>query len=513
MDYKELILQYADSLKTDLTWASKTHINMLTMLAAENKAAAASICATIERHVLSAPSSGKLPTLYLVDSILKNVKEPYISLFCRNLIQVFFDVWQQREVHPQLLKLLATWDGIFPPQLLTVLKQRVAQDVPRQASGNALQFGQAQSSDWSQRAENGQQPVSLTNSNIPSTSGRNGYYAAPHVTGRLMSASYQHPQQRQDSFQPGYAAPQGQSSQQQWQSHQAAQQVGSVQYLQQSSCQPLVLPNLLSSLLSSGLLTVPPSVSIAPSGLSAAPAVFYTHPPSRAATPEAVDPEDCKFVPSRLKEYNPAVLANLMETTAQLRSKHLDMQFMRRRRQKSMVGASRQWFVSADLWLAGTAAAAVGEGQPQSLAEEPVQEKEAASVPVDDSQPKCALSGEKFEKFWHDQYQEWRYKNAVQVGAEDAARYGLQTGALVLESTLAGTPSSSQDALPDQVNASSEEAAESQQIEADMHQTVKQEPVVESDPVVSHKRLADANEIVSDQDQQLHIDKRIKLEV
>ena len=53
MDYKELILQYADSLKTDLTWASKTHINMLTMLAAENKTAAASICATIERHVLS----------------------------------------------------------------------------------------------------------------------------------------------------------------------------------------------------------------------------------------------------------------------------------------------------------------------------------------------------------------------------------------------------------------------------------------------------------------------------
>lgn len=69
------------------------------------------------------------------------------------------------------------------------------------------------------------------------------------------------------------------------------------------------------------------------------------------------------------QEYNPAVLASLMETTAQLRSKHLDMQFMRRRRQKSIVGASRQWFASVDLWLAGTAAAAVGEGQPQPLAE------------------------------------------------------------------------------------------------------------------------------------------------
>ena len=202
-------------------------------------------------------------------------------------------------MHPQLLKLLATWDGIFPAQLLSVLKQRVGQAVPSQASGNA---GQAQSSHWGQRvASNDQQPVSSTTTNIPSTSGRNGYCAAPHVTGRLMSASYQHPQQRQDSFQSGYAAPQAHPSQQQWQSHQAAQQAGSAQYSQQSSCQPLVLPNLLSSLLSSGLLTVPPSVSIAPSGLSAAPAVFYTHPPSRAATPEAVDPEDCKFVPSRLK--------------------------------------------------------------------------------------------------------------------------------------------------------------------------------------------------------------------
>ena len=52
-----------------------------------------------------------------------------------------------------------------------------------------------------------------------------------------------------------------------------------------------------------------------------------------------------------------------MDSSAQLRSKHLDMQFMRRRRQRNLAGASRQWFVNADLWLAGTAAAAVGEGQ------------------------------------------------------------------------------------------------------------------------------------------------------
>lgn len=117
MEYRELVLQYADSLKTDLTWASKSHITALTMLAGENKAAAASICATIERHIISVRSSSsirsleilsddglccfllstccfqvtpvaKLPALYLLDSIVKNVKEPYIGLFSRNLSQV-----------------------------------------------------------------------------------------------------------------------------------------------------------------------------------------------------------------------------------------------------------------------------------------------------------------------------------------------------------------------------------------------------------------------------------------
>ena len=64
-----------------------------------------------------------------------------------------------------------------------------------------------------------------------------------------------------------------------------------------------------------------------------------------------------------LQEFNPNALARLMDSSAQLRSKHLDMQFMRRRRQKNPLGASRQWFVNADLWLAGTAAASEGGGQ------------------------------------------------------------------------------------------------------------------------------------------------------
>ena len=54
--------------------------------------------------------------------------------------------------------------------------------------------------------------------------------------------------------------------------------------------------------------------------------------------------------------------------------------------------------------------------------------------------------------------QEWRYKNAVRVDAEEAARHGLQAGALVLESTLAGTPSSSPDASAERQQSPAQDA-------------------------------------------------------
>lgn len=43
-------------------------------------------------------------------------------------------------------------------------------------------------------------------------------------------------------------------------------------------------------------------------------------------------------------------------------------------------------------------------------------------MPVDESQTHCALSGERFQQSWEEQHQEWRYKDAKRLDADEAAR-------------------------------------------------------------------------------------------
>ena len=53
------------------------------------------------------------------------------------------------------------------------------------------------------------------------------------------------------------------------------------------------------------------------------------------------------------------------------------------------------------------------------------------SVPVDDRYSNCAISGEPFERFWHEGSQTWHYRDAVALTGEQADRYGVAEGALV----------------------------------------------------------------------------------
>lgn len=44
------------------------------------------------------------------------------------------------------------------------------------------------------------------------------------------------------------------------------------------------------------------------------------------------------------------------------------------------------------------------------------------SEPADDQQPTCGLSGERFETFWDDELEQWRYKGAKRLTGDEAER-------------------------------------------------------------------------------------------
>jgi len=104
---------------------------------------------------------------------------------------------------------------------------------------------------------------------------------------------------------------------------------------------------------------------------------------------------------------------------------HLDEVHARRRKRKEGP-TSRNWMVPAVSW-------AFGDAQMNSVAMEAPETPMNCSVPVDDAQPNCALSGESFETFWHCDEDEWHYKGAVMMRFPLGA---LRAGDIVLATNL-----------------------------------------------------------------------------
>lgn len=118
---------------------------------------------------------------------------------------------------------------------------------------------------------------------------------------------------------------------------------------------------------------------------------------------------------------------------------HLEVQALQQRKEQEGKQLSRRWFVPFDTWASG--AAAVGadpdaagaffDEQEAAAAAKAAEAAKAAalSLPVDESQPRCALTGELFETFWHAELEEWHYRGAVRL---DKPTGGVPAGRLVL---------------------------------------------------------------------------------
>ncbi|KAJ5885629.1 hypothetical protein N7504_011465 [Penicillium tannophilum] len=124
----EVAEDYKSSLE-DLITNDRFQISNLTVIAKENTEHAEAISKVLEDHIRSIPPPQKLPALYVVDSIVKNVGTPYTLFLGRKMFQTFINAYTlvDSQTRRKLDEMLKTWKEpaagsldtrpVFPPQI------------------------------------------------------------------------------------------------------------------------------------------------------------------------------------------------------------------------------------------------------------------------------------------------------------------------------------------------------------------------------------------------------------
>ncbi|OAA73878.1 mRNA cleavage factor complex component Pcf11 [Cordyceps fumosorosea ARSEF 2679] len=105
----------------DLTSNMRFEISNLTVIARENTEHALAIAEVLQQHILKAPPPKKLPALYVLDSIVKNVGTPYTLYFGRNLFKIFMESYAMVDdaVRKRMEDMLRTWKDPVPGSMDT----------------------------------------------------------------------------------------------------------------------------------------------------------------------------------------------------------------------------------------------------------------------------------------------------------------------------------------------------------------------------------------------------------
>ncbi|KLP12274.1 PCF11 component of pre-mRNA 3`-end processing factor CF I [Fusarium fujikuroi] len=114
-DSAEVAEDYRMALE-DLSSNMRFEISNLTVIARENTEHALAIAEVLQQHILKAPPNKKLPALYVLDSIVKNVGTPYTLYFGRNLFKTFMESYAvvDQPVRRKMEEMLRTWKEPVP---------------------------------------------------------------------------------------------------------------------------------------------------------------------------------------------------------------------------------------------------------------------------------------------------------------------------------------------------------------------------------------------------------------
>ncbi|KAI8943798.1 hypothetical protein NX059_001772 [Plenodomus lindquistii] len=114
----EVAADFRDALQ-DLRMNSRPEISNLTLIAKENTEYAEAISTELENHVRSTRPEWKLPALYVLDSIVKNVGTPYTVYIGRNLYRTFMDAYMVMDqgTRKAMEGLLRTWKQPVPESM------------------------------------------------------------------------------------------------------------------------------------------------------------------------------------------------------------------------------------------------------------------------------------------------------------------------------------------------------------------------------------------------------------
>lgn len=105
----------------DLTMNSRYEISNLTVIAKESTEHALAISEALKEHIKRTAPVKKLPALYLLDSIVKNVGTPYTLFFGRQLYSTFMEAYAlvDNNVRRKMEEMLKTWKEPVPGSIDT----------------------------------------------------------------------------------------------------------------------------------------------------------------------------------------------------------------------------------------------------------------------------------------------------------------------------------------------------------------------------------------------------------